>query len=216
MYGAYANENHAQWLFSLGGQSKYITEGRNNLTAGGLQFAQLDLNYMQTDFQVWLAKGTQEDYQELNLSAVRGFQFGDWQAYLGAARLVFSQTDEYDTELATGLIYSHHPILLPSIDYVYSTQADGSFVMMALASHPWVISEQLSVFSHLSIGLDFGYASAHYDGVNHGEAGVGIQVALNPALHLQAMLGYSHPLHDVKLEQGDNHHWLSISLQQAF
>ncbi|OUL56209.1 hypothetical protein [Pseudoalteromonas ulvae] len=77
MYGAYANENHAQWLFSLGGQSKYITEGRNNLTAGGLQFAQLDLNYMQTDFQVWLAKGTQEDYQELNLSAVRGFQFGD-------------------------------------------------------------------------------------------------------------------------------------------
>lgn len=111
-------------------ESRYVTEGRDNLDGEGLVSVATDLSFGDLVFAPWLAHGLDYDYTELNLN----FAYPIWleerfKLFASYTHLRFSpdESPHYDNELGLEAAVSWlEPVELTFNGY-YSFDAQGSF-----------------------------------------------------------------------------------------
>jgi hypothetical protein len=199
----------AEPTFSVTGlwESKYISEGRNNLENGGLFSVDGNAEWHGATLGVWFATGDRESYEELNLSLEYGFSAGPVDAYIGYTRLEFLEEDENDNELSAGISISGLPWVIPGLDYTYATEAEGGFLELSLRAEIALQEERITIEPYILEGFDCGYASEEYDGANNLQVGLDITLALTDQVRILASVAHSWAHKDVENEDLGDEFW---------
>lgn len=201
----------------IGYDSRYISEGRNNLVEGGIAWFQLSHELAPTLSLVGLY-GAGKDYDELNFSLVYSQTYSDVDYYFSYTRLEFFEDNLNDNELGAGAAYSFLtsiPLNLTA-DAVYSVEADGTFIEFSLGSEI-AIYDDLVISPFIKAGLDFGYASANRKGHNHSALGAVFTFIQSDSLSYNLLLEHTISREHVKKETNQkNHNWFGFHLVYSY
>ncbi|WP_298443079.1 hypothetical protein [uncultured Ferrimonas sp.] len=171
--------------------NNHTGEGRTSLDGAGITWAGVAAGF-ENGVAVAVDYGYSDekaDYDELAITVEYGFNAGDFAMAAAYTRLEMFEDNEDDNEFAFGVAYEGCDLLVPSLDAVYSTEAEGSFVELGLTA-PYQINEQLALEAFVVAGFDFGYATEDNDGYNHTSVGAAASYAINDNLAFN--LGYAY------------------------
>ncbi|GIU47331.1 hypothetical protein TUM4438_26220 [Shewanella sairae] len=197
--------NQAQILVDLGWDSKYISEGRNNLDKGGIYWATAAIQKNNINVYATVGRGDSQHYTEWNFGIEYGFDLTDnLSGSAGYQRLEFYGDERaHDNEIFSNLEYTAVDWLVPSISYTYSTEAEGSFVEASLHSN-WELAQGFTVSPYLTQAFDFKYTTEDHDGANHFQFGVEAEYLLPNNLVLSGHISHTIAQEDIKLEAHNN------------
>jgi hypothetical protein len=196
--------------------SKYVSEGRDNLGDGGL-IGYEGVASFENGLAVgaWFAYSTddQVDYEERNYFAEYGFAAGPVEAYVGYTHLSFND-GSHDNEFGAGIASTELPVTL-ALDYVYSVEAEGSFVELSL-SKDFETDMGLVITPYVLQAFDYGYATEMNDGDNNTQIGLGVskEVAMN--VTVGAHINHSFAGDDVDKDGLGDETWGGASITFAF
>lgn len=195
--------------------SRYVSEGRDNLAQGGAYV--LEASVARDDFTLVAAylDATSDTYSEINLGLEYGFELDDLEAYVAYTRLEFPETDDSDNEFAFGIAHPGFDGFTPALDYVYSTEANGAFVELSVASEHEV-SNDLTLAPYIVQAIDLGYASAAHDGLNNLTLGVEASYEVNRDFQVVAYLAHSIAQKDVENDGLGDVSWGGVSINLPF
>jgi len=196
--------------------SHYVSEGRNNLYNGGMFSALGKAQYKGLMAGAWYGIADTVSYDELNLFLEHGWEFEYFDISAGYTRLEFMKDDADDNELSAGLSLTCLPLVVPSVNYVYSTEADGSFVELLLCSPQELLEGKIIVDPYILQGVDLGYASDEYDGWNNTQVGIAVDYNINEAFCLIGTANHSWDNQDVRKDGGNEESWISLGLRMSF
>lgn len=187
----------------FGWDSIYLSEGRDELGGSGLLHAQFAGEIGPLSVGSWYGDGMDADYGEWNLFAEWGFDLSEALSLsVGYTYLSFfsdgARTD--DNEIGAGLVYSAGDLIELAADAVYSTEAKGAFVTLALAV-PFKVVDSVELAPYALLGLDFGYRTEQYDGPNHFQLGVNAEYSFHPRFAVGGFAAYSFALEDIDEEE---------------
>ena len=193
-------------------ESKYVTEGRDNLGDGGLLSVEAIAEWQGLVAGAWFATGESESYEELNLFVEYGLDLGPVGTYIGYTRLEFPEDDDSDNEITAGVEVNATRYLVPALDYTYSTQADGSFLEVSIRSEIVLLDGQLLLEPYVLEGFDFGYTSPEHDGPNNLQAGIDFAIKLSDPVTLVGSIAHSWAHEDVRNDGLGDLSWASIGV----
>lgn len=176
-----AGESYA----AAGWDSDYVSEGRSNLARGGFFSAEAGTRLGGFSLGVWHGRGDGDAYREWDLFVARTFEVGPCEVQASYTRIGYPAMDlPGDDELALEVSWSPADGWELRAAGRYATEADGTFVELS-ARRQWAWREERLVFAlYVLEGIDLGYASADYDGLNHAEAGVEAECRLSRSVSL--------------------------------
>lgn len=119
---------HSQW------QSRYVTEGRDNLDSNPLVTAGVDLTHRDVTAGVWQGWANGSDYRENNLFVEYAPYVERWSPYLNVTYLQFHPQGPDDVETGAGFSAPIQPWLSLSLDGTWSKQASGAFYALTVHS----------------------------------------------------------------------------------
>jgi len=189
-----------EWSASAAWDSRYVSEGRNNLPEGGIVTAEAGLSYSGLSVTVGYLHGDQADYDEVGLSVEYGFEVSGLELYGGFTRLRFPEDDAFDNEIGAGASFTFPSGPILAIDGVYSTEADGLFLEITLSVEKELLGARATISPFIREGLDFGYATPDHDGPNNLQAGLEISYSLSDQVSLTGHASHSWAQRDVKLD----------------
>ncbi|MEM0897469.1 MAG: hypothetical protein AAGJ79_11350 [Verrucomicrobiota bacterium] len=193
---AYTAESESPVSFELstGWDSRYVTEGIDNLDGGGIWTAEGVVEYAFESFSVyagsWYALGYDSDYDEVNLFSGVAASIGNFDFDLGYTYLNFPEDDEEDHEVGASVEYAGLEILTVGAEWYYSFEADGSFLNF-FAGREFELTERLTVGAGANLGLNSGYIAEGHDGFNHLYLGLSSEYALTERVSLNGHAGYN-------------------------
>lgn len=196
--------------------SKYISEGRNNLEDGGLNSIEFTSGWENMSAGLWYANATDASYNELNMFIEYAVNIRNLDVYAAFTRLEFPNDDEHDNEISAGFTTTIYDSSEFAIDYVYSTEAEGGFLDLTFAFELPVRIEQLSLNAYVTQSFDYGYASENFDGENNLQLGMEGSWKLNDTLSLVGLIAHSWAQKDVKRDNIGDEGWISIGLSTDF
>ncbi|MBC2602255.1 hypothetical protein J3R74_000480 [Puniceicoccus vermicola] len=200
---AFLNEMETDASATFGWDSIYLAEGRDDLGDGGLVYSEFTGSAGPVALGTWYADATDVDYNEWNLFGEIAFELTEGlEAYVGYTYLAFFEDGEKsdDSEVGVGVSYAITDYLEASADYVYSFEAEGSFVEVAIAA-PYEISEGFSVAPYALLGIDFGYRTEEYDGWNHLQVGLDAEYLISERFAVGGYAAYAFALRDIEKEE---------------
>lgn len=194
-----SNETPPAIGLNLGWDNHYITEGRNNLTKGGITWAAATAEHNDMVAFAVVGRADQVHYTEWNAGLEYALHFhDDIDATIGYQRLEFYGDERAsDNEFFSSIAYKGIDWIIPAIHYTYATEASGYFVTVSL-HNPWEINSQFTFTPYLSQGFDFGYSSEKHNGANHVQFGLEAEHQFNDNLALTAHISHSIALEDIK------------------
>lgn len=187
-------------------QSRYISEGRNNLPSGGIVWSGID--YQHGSLLLFERQGvaTSEDFIEFNGGIGYQQPLNDWLFSGSYTRLeFFGDARSHDNELALQIDYQGLDWLTPSLVYTYATEATGGFLEFSLTGH-WPVNNNISLLPYVMQAWDFGYASDDFDGPNNLQFGLMSDVWLSPMFMLSWHISRTIAMRDIQHELGDACH----------
>jgi hypothetical protein len=176
---------------SLAWDSRYVSEGRDNLDGDGLAGATVELGWRGLTLGSWYASSPDNGYDELNLCASYAVEFGALEAALGYTYLDFPADDADDHEVGLGLALADLPGGFElGLDSYYSFEADGAF-FEAAAARPVELGRLLSLTPSAVLGANAGYMAAGHDGLNNAALLLEASLPLKPGVSLTAYIGHN-------------------------
>jgi len=172
-------------------ESRYVSEGRDNLSGAGLASVASEIDFGLLTFSPWYARGYDSDYDELNLNFIFGFKPNDRiELYAGYSHLLFFRDKFHDNEVGAGIVLSY----LKWVDYfatdTYSFDAGGSFIETGL-SREFALSDPLTLKAIGLLGINSGYIADGHDGANNLQLLVEASYKISRRLELTMFAGYS-------------------------
>jgi len=202
----FLDQLEAEASATFGWDSIYLAEGRDDLGDGGLVYSEFAGSAGPVSIGTWYADGTDTDYNEWNLFGEIGFELADGlEAYIGYTYLAFFDSGEKsdDNEVGAGLSYAITDYLEATADYVYSFEASGSFVELAVGA-PYELADGFSVAPYALLGLDFGYRTDEYNGWNHFQLGIDAEYVIGERFAIGGFAAYAFALEDIQKEEDDS------------
>jgi hypothetical protein len=197
----------------IGYDSRYVSEGRNQLSAGGIYWIngshEVNEN-ISLGIAYGLASDSQVNYDELNLiigysNSVEGFDY-----FIGYTRLEFLEDNESDDEISFAIEHTETDLLTPFANLVYSVEVDGYFIDIG-AKKDFELSDKLSITPHMLMAFDFGYASAEKGGSNHAAIGASLAYSLSKHFVINGILEQTFGRNTIKKEVDKaNQFWSGI------
>jgi len=189
------------YLLDLGWDSKYVSEGRNNLDKGGIVWGTAAVQHGNLNVYAVLGRADDQDYTEWNFGLEYAIPLSDkLEATVGYQRLEFYGDERaHDNEFFSSLTYSGIEWLTPSVAYTYATEAGGYFVEASLHSS-WELLENFTVTPYVTQAFDFQYATEDHDGPNHFQFGVEAEYLMNEQIVLSGHVSHTIAQEDIKLE----------------
>lgn len=200
--------------------SRYISEGRNNLERGGIVWfgGSTDIvEKLSAGFAYGRSTSDAQDYDELNVVLTYSEKIGEFDWYVGLTRLEFFEDNQHDTEMSGGVSYSGYQHIYVYADAYYSTQVKGTFMEIGVVS-PIKFAHNLELIPYILAGFDFGYASEQYDGYNHLAIGTQVDYIYSEDILLYLKAEVIHAGSDIRRNLGDskNETWLGFGLVSSF
>lgn len=185
----------------LGWDSQYVSQGRNNLQDGGIYWLNTAVQQDNITVYALVGRGDSQAYTEWNIGLEYGFDVAEnLEANVGYQRIEgYSNTRCHDNELFAELAYTAEPWLVPSMSYVYSTEAAGYFVEVSLHSY-WHVTDQLSLTPYITQGFDFKYSTEEHDGRNNLQFGLEANYQLSSYMSIDGHISYSIAQGDIEQE----------------
>ncbi|MFA7173862.1 MAG: hypothetical protein WC340_10700 [Kiritimatiellia bacterium] len=213
-----APEEEEGVVYSAGAywSSKYISEGRDNLERGGMFIADGAADFYGFTAGAWYGLADTVSYDELKMFLEYSFECGPVELLAGYTRLEFFKDDAGDNELMVGAQLNCIPWVVPGVEYVYSTEADGSFAELSLGAPIKCSKCGLVLIPYILEGFDFGFASHDYNGFNNFQVGVIADYPLTEHLCLVGSVNHSWANQDVRKDGCGDESWLSVGLKAAF
>lgn len=184
-------ENTLSTELQVAWDSRYFSEGRDNLDGDSLLSTTVELGWKDFTAGIWYADSPDSSYNELQLSLTYTKTLGDFEFYLSYTRLEFPFEDAHDDELGVGVVWSGLPLGLEfSADYYYSLDADGYFCELGLG-RDFEVSDSLTASLSSAFGINQGYIPDGHDGANHFALSAGIEYAVTQSFAITAYTTYS-------------------------
>jgi len=193
--------------------TSYITEGRDNLEEGSLWSGESLIGWNSFQAGIWYGYATEVDYDELDLLLQYDMEIGPLMGYLNYVRLEFLKDDASDNEIGAGLAYGFLEYLNVAVDLVYSTEAEGAFVTVALGAELPLLQESLIISPYLLQAIDIEYASMDHSGLNNFEIGLTAQYKWSENLSLIARIHHSIAQEGVKDDGLGNETWAIFGVE---
>lgn len=181
---------HALW------ESRYVTEGRDNLSGKSLASMSSDITRGNFTFAPWLAYSDSADYKELDLNFLYGIPLHEKLiAYAGFTHIRSHDTGSktHDNEVSLDLVYTGNEYIDTTLSWYYSFTTDSSFYDLILRNEQF-INDKLTIHLNAIAGFNAGYIQLGHDGLNY------TQLRLNLAYHpwsqteVTAYVGYNHAI----------------------
>jgi len=166
-------------------ESRYVSEGRDNLDGDPLASASTDIAFGNLSFVPWVAHGYESDYTEVNLNVVYGWRLGDQLELYGGYNHLEMRTDgdwDKDNEVAAGLIYAPTTMFDVLVSCYHSFEAHGAFWEWGL-KREHTIDEQTILTLNGILGANDGYIADGHNGLNHVQ--LRLELAYYPTPHLE-------------------------------
>jgi hypothetical protein len=186
-------EEQFRWHAHLLWESRYVTEGRDNLSGHGIYSLSTEINYNNLSFIPWVADGIGTDFYELNLNFIYGvklldnldvfFMYTNIQSRLAGIR--FS-----DDEVGLDLVYFYNNLFYVTANIYYSFEFDGAFTELAVKK-AYFIDNDLSLNLKAAVGFNSGYIPFGHNGINHGQFGAELSYQFIEAMEAYAYAGYN-------------------------
>lgn len=174
----------------FGYYNKYISEGRNQLTTGGIYWLKADHELsdgLSVKFVYGLASESKANYDELNLSLDYASSIEGIDYIVTYTRLEFFEDKASDDEISLGLILTTTEIFSPFTNAVYSRKENGFYLEFGGAKELQV-DENILIIPHVLVAYDFGYASAEQDGYNHTSIGATFAYAVSQKITIMGLV----------------------------
>jgi len=168
----------------LGWESRYFTEGRDNLEGNGLAFGEGILHLHDWQLGLWSGIATAvDDYHELNASLARTFALKGLDVGLSFTHLEFFEEKMSDQEIGVSLEIPLAASFDLTFEAVYSREAKGwwmeSTLGRSISLHPLV-----TLLPEFTAGWNEGYVAGGHSGWNHAAGRVTVQTRLTERLEL--------------------------------
>jgi len=177
---------HAHLLW----ESRYVSEGRDNLDGKGLASMTSDVSVHDFTFAPWVAHGYDSDYSELNLNVVYGTQLNEHlEVYTGYAHLQIHEASDHahDNEVGAELLFTGLAGADVQGTVYHSFEAHGAFFEMSLL-RTRNINDQLTLTAGSTLGINDGYIAHGHNGLNHLQFRA--QLAYHPSARIE-MIAYT-------------------------
>ena len=142
--------------------SRYVSEGRDNLEDGGIASITIDMHrpsplpFMgEWYFSSWVAESIETPYTELNLSLGSSFSVGEVDVATGYTWLHFKGPDASDNEFDLQLGFGLFDQIDFSSAFVYSTEAKGTFIELVASTD--IVRERFVLTPYILLGINRGY-----------------------------------------------------------
>lgn len=189
---------HASW------ESHYVSEGRDSLDGDGLLSSTLEVGWQNWALGLWFGESPEQSYNEFQAGIAYAHSLGPAEIVLGFSHLRFPHDDDYDNELAIGLLWTELPAGLHiAADAYYSTEAEGAFIEIGLAREIQLTS-RFHVHPSIVFAINQGYVSDGHDGANHLSFTLGTAYALTECVQLHAHVAYNLGIDADENEPGDD------------
>ena len=177
--------------FHAGWESRYASEGRDNLARDSLGTTSIELGWQHLTAGVWFGKSPERKYDELQLTVGLTETFGPLKAFMAYTYLQFPYADLEDHEISVGAEWTGLPWNLEvSGNAYYSIMNEGAFIEAAL--HRDIFSrDRFSLRGSLLLGVNQGYVPDGHDGANHLAVRLESEIALTKSFAITAHLAYS-------------------------
>lgn len=162
---------------SLHAESRYVSEGRDNLEGDGLASLEVTTDYRGLGFGLWAAESPDQDYTEVNYWLDYGYE---WRAFTFSGAYTYLDFDSDDTddhEYSFAITYALSGNLELAVAGSYSDASDGVFYELSCA-RTIELSDALTAVGFATLGLNDGYIEAGHDGWNHLTLGVELAYVL--------------------------------------
>lgn len=204
--------------FSGAWDSAYVTEGRDNLDEGGLVSAAVDVAWDRVALFGWAARGDHTDYEEYNVGLSYALDLGSVSAEVMYTRFEYRGADDApgDNEFSLRCSASLAGLVQLECTGRYATEAAGAFLEWIVRRDCDVGSSGVTITPYALAGVDLGYASNEFDGLNHVEAGIALSYPLGERMAVTLRCARSWAQRDVRREGLGNLTWGGASLAASF
>ncbi|MCW8934705.1 MAG: hypothetical protein OQK98_08270 [Gammaproteobacteria bacterium] len=182
-----------EWHAHLHFESRYITEGRDNLSGKGIASLSSEFNYKEISIIPWVARGINTDYTEVNLNLVYGTKLlENLQVFAGYNSILSREANinSHDDEITLDLAYFHKKRFQILGSVYYSFDASGVFTNIALKKK-YRLNNALSINLKAILGVNSGYVTDGHDGINYAQFRANFNYLIMKELELYAYTGYS-------------------------
>ncbi|BDM62804.1 hypothetical protein NFHSH190041_02560 [Shewanella sp. NFH-SH190041] len=172
--------------------SRYLSEGVNNLEKGGIFWGEANVSQDGLNGYIKVGRGDSVKYTELNAGLNYTVDLPvDFSTTLGYER-VESWADErgHDNNLTAALDYNGIDWLTPEIYYSYATEAKGYYLQFSLTGN-FQVNEQFTLNPYVQEVVDFGAITESYNGPNNFELGINANYQLTSHISLGAVVSHS-------------------------
>jgi len=185
------NQSAFESQFYLGWESRYLSEGRDELDGDSLFIASFETSWKKLTAGVWYGESPDQSYNELQLALALNHSIGDFDFYVSYTHFQFQFDSSFDNEVGAGFTWNGLPLdIALSTDVYYSFDADGYFVEVA-ASREFEINDRLALSLTVPFGINQGYVPDGHDGANNITLQLGAEYALSDSITLSAHTTYS-------------------------
>lgn len=201
--------------------SRYVTEGRDNLDNAGIQTTSINYEYGLFGMQIWNGWGYESGYDELNLIPSLNYHYKNVDLYFSFNHKRFIQDNDYDNEIGSGISYSGLPYNISlGFDWYHSFTYEGSFYELSLGSE-FNPAESVTIEPIMTFGINGGYITDGHDGANHVNFKIDGKYEIADTVDVLGYIGYNIPInHDPAAYPGDrllkHFIWGGIGLEVRF
>ncbi len=206
--------------FDVQYNSKYVSEGRNNLSTGGIYWIAASENLhenLSATIAYGYASSTDIDYDELNVTAEYTNSFNEIDWYISYNRLEFFKDDQNDNELALGFEYAGLESFTPFSNVIYSTQASGHYFESGVRREI-DISPLIKFEGYVLAAFDYGYISELHHGYNHAAVGGQFNFDVFETLSIYLSFELNRAGTDIEINEGnkESQNWLGVGFNKSF
>lgn len=216
-------ESLFDWHTHLLWESRYVSEGRDNLSGENLFSLSSDIIFDELTFIPWFARSPGADYSELNLNLVyAAFLTEKLAASIGYnhLRARYQDVDAVDNEISLDLGYKLMAETAVFASVYHSFEANGSFVE-AGARYFGTHSKKIHYSVATSIGANAEYIPDGHNGLNHFQ--IRADVSYLPVLQMEfyGYAGYNQAINRDAVQYAgdellDNFFWGGLGLIYLF
>jgi hypothetical protein len=193
--------------------SKYISEGRNQLGSGGIYWLGgiHDLNHnMALNIGYGVASRSNVNYDEFYLGVTYSNTYEGLDYSIGYTRFEFFQDKISDDEFTLTLSYTELDWFTAIANALYSAESGGYFLELG-GQKDIRLNDNLAITPHILFAHDYGYASAGVKGRNHTSVGTTLNYAISNELTISAIFEQTFGHSTIKKEgNGANQLWAGL------
>lgn len=164
-------EEEFNWHAHLLWESRYVTEGRDNLSGKGIYSVSTELNYNDITIVPWIADAINTDYSEFNLNIVYATKLlENLEFFVGYNHIQarVSGISLNDNEINFDLAYFYDKQFQIVTNIYYSFDAEGAFAEVAIKKG-YRIDNKISINLRAVLGFNYGYVVDGHNGINHSQ-----------------------------------------------